>query len=154
EVGQYVGEIRLTCGSVAPRALERTGATRIGRSAVLLDEDVGAHLFHVAQAAQRHGDVEFLANDFQGFGNPGLAEGTKAVNVCSTDEDAFGAERQGLDNVLPGPYSAIHQNLDPVTHRLGDGGQRRDRGGCTVELPAAMVRNDDGVGSAGDGKLG
>src|SRR5262245_27778917 len=121
---------------------------------VVLHEDIGAYLLHIAQTAERHGDIEFLADDVEGFGHTGLAQRAEAVDVGAADEDAFGAQRQSLDDVLSGANSTVHQDLDPAPHAAGDLRQCRYGRGGAVELAAAVVGDDDGIGTTADRKLG
>ena len=49
----------------AAAGVERMPAGKRRRaSGIVLDENIGAHLLHIAHAAERHGDIEFLADDF------------------------------------------------------------------------------------------
>src|SRR3954469_15380289 len=91
-----------------------------------LNEDVGAHQSHVAQAAQGHGDVKLLPNDIEALRDSSLPSSPETVQEGTPDEDALGAERQGLDDVLPGSDAPVHQDLDAVADSRRDGRERRD----------------------------
>jgi hypothetical protein len=89
-----------------------------------LNEDVGAHQSHVAQAAQGHGDVKLLPNDIEALRDPSLPSSPETIQEGTPDEDALGAERQGLDDILPGSDPPIHEDLDAVAD---SGRDRRKR---------------------------
>src|SRR3954465_13028353 len=77
-----------------------------------LNEDAGAHQSHVAQAAQGHGDVKLLPNDIEALRDPSLPSSAETVQEGTPNEDALGAERQGLDDILPGSDPPIHEDLN------------------------------------------
>ena len=57
------------------------------------------------------------------------------------------AEGERLDDVAAAPDAAVDEHLDPAVDRLDDLGQRVDRRRDAVELPAAVVRDDDPGGA-------
>src|SRR3982750_5061536 len=79
-----------------------------------LNEDVGAHQSHLAQAAQGHGDVQLLPNDIEALRDPSLPSSPETIQEGTPDEEALGAERHGLDDILPGSATPIHEALDAV----------------------------------------
>src|ERR671913_513080 len=79
-----------------------------------LNEDVGAHQSHVAQAAQGHGDIKLLPNDIKALRYPSLPSSPETVQEGTPNEDPLGAERQGLDDILPGSDTPIHEDFDAV----------------------------------------
>ena len=79
----------------------------------------------VAPAAERHRDVDLLADDLERAGDPGSAAGAEAVEEGAADVGALGAERQRLQHVLAGADAAVEVHLDAVADRVDDGGQRR-----------------------------
>src|SRR5215212_7911482 len=73
-----------------------------------LSQDVGAHQGHVAQAAQGHSHVKLPPNNVEALRDPGLPSSPETVQEGTPNEDALGAERQGLDDILPGSDTPIH----------------------------------------------
>src|SRR5438552_1964978 len=57
------------------------------------------------------------------------------------------AERDGFQHVLSRADAAIHPHLDALSDGLDDRRQRANRRRRTVELPAAMVGNDERIGA-------
>src|SRR3954449_8966744 len=104
-----------------------------------LNEDVGAHQSHVAQAAQGHGDVKLLPNDIEALRDPSLSSSPETVQEGTPDEDALGAERQGLDDILPGSDTPIHEDLNAVADSLCDSRERHDGRDGAVQLTPAVV---------------
>src|SRR3954453_10267770 len=92
-----------------------------------LNEDVAAHQSHVAQATQGHGDVKLLPNDVEALRYPSLSSSPETVQEGTPDEDALGTKRQGLDDILPGSDTPIHEDLDAVADSGRDRRERRDR---------------------------
>src|SRR3954453_11361698 len=90
------------------------------------NEDAGAHQSHVAQATQGHGDVKLLPNDVEALRDPGFPSSSETVQEGAPDKDALGAERQGLDDILPGSDPPIHEDLDAVADSGRDRWERHD----------------------------
>ena len=76
-----------------------------------------------------------------------LAADGEAPERRAADEHGAGAERERLDDVGAAADAAVDEHLDPTVDRLDDLGQRVDRRGDAVELPAAVVRDDDPGGA-------
>src|SRR4051794_216441 len=51
-------------------------------------------------AAQPHGDAEFVADDVDRLGDAGLAAGAEAVGEGAADHAGFGAEGEGAHHIL------------------------------------------------------
>ena len=132
------------------RLLVRAGIESPGS----LNEDVGAHQSHIAQATQGHGDVKLLPNDIEALRDPSLPSSAETVQEGTPDEDALGAERQGLDDILPGSDPPIHEDLDAVADSGRDGRERHDGRNGAVQLTPAVVRDNQGLGAACRGHLG
>ena len=106
--------------------------------AITLSVDVA----DVAHAAERHGDVELLAENLDRLGDAGFAAGAEAVDVGAADHAGARAERERAQHVLPGADAAVEHDLDLDAHRLDDLRQRRDRRRRAVELAAAVIGDD------------
>ncbi len=98
-------------------------------------------------AGERHGDIQFLGDDFDRPGDARLAAGAQTEDVGAADEAAFGAERQRAHHVLARADAAIEHEFDLRAHCIGNFGQHRDRRRRAVELPAAVIGDDDGGGT-------
>src|SRR5215217_8998927 len=125
-----------------------------GRPPGSLNEDVGAHQSHVAQATQGHGDVKLLPDDIEALRDPSLPSSPETVQEGTPNEDALGAERQGLDDILPGSDPPIHEDLDAVADSGRDSRERRDGRHGAVQLTPAVVRDNQRLGAACRGYLG
>jgi len=85
------------------------------------------------------------------------AAGGKAPDHGTADEDCPRAEGERDRDVRSAPDPAVHQDLDPIADGLCDLRERVQRGDRPVELPSAVVRDDDGVAAVvgrEDGVLG
>ena len=60
-------------------------------------------------------------------------------------QDCARAEAKRLEDIKSPPHAGVEVYLQSVADRFGDGGECLDAGGCAVELPAAVVRDDDAV---------
>ena len=58
-------------------------------------------------------------------------------------EHRVSTERDRLDDVSTATNASVHQHHDAIGDRLDDFGQRVQRRGDPVELPTAVVRDDD-----------
>src|SRR3569833_1002573 len=115
---------------------------------------VEADVADVALAHQRHGGVGLLADDFEGTNDTDITAGTEAEGHDAPDEGALGAEREGLEQILAGADAAIHQHFGLVADGIDDLGQDANGGGRAIELAAAVVGHDNGIGAVVDGELG
>src|SRR4051794_30215944 len=95
--------------------------------------------------------VDVATDQLQHVRQAGLARGRERHEPRATDEAGAGAERAGLDDVLPAPYAAVEQHLGAVADRLDDARQRIERRRRAVELAATVVRDVDGVRATTDG---
>ena len=68
------------------------------------------------------------AQDLEHVGDAGLAVGGQAPEVGAADHHRAGAERERLDDVAAAADAAVEQDLDLAADRVGDRGQRADRG--------------------------
>ena len=70
-------------------------------------------------AAQRHGEIQLLADDLERLRNASLAHRAEAVREGTSDVHAPGAERDRLQHILAGADAAIHVHFDSIADRLG-----------------------------------
>ena len=96
-------------------------------------------------AAQAHGTVEFAAIDVEHMLDPGLACNGKTPQMRPCHQAGGGAKRQRFENIGAAPDPAIDQNRNAAVDRFDDARKRADARGRAVELPAAMIGNDDAV---------
>src|ERR1700722_17854854 len=101
-----------------------------------------------SHAGQRHGHVEFVAQDIDRAAYPGLASGAETVDVSSSTETSTRTERQRAHNVLSAANSAIKENLDRGADGVRDLRQHRNGRWRPVELSAAVVGNNNRSGAA------
>ena len=73
----------------------------------------------------------------------GLAVDGEAPERRAAGEHGARAEGERLDDVRAAADAAVDEHLDAAVDRLDDLGQRVDRRRDAVELPAAVVRDDD-----------
>ncbi len=85
---------------------------------------------------------------------PLLAARGQGVDPRAADQAAAGAEGHGPHHVGAGADAAVHQHRQAVAHRIGDGRKRLDRGQRPVELPPAVVGDDQAVGADLDALAG
>src|SRR5690606_14035885 len=76
-----------------------------------------------------------------------LAPGAEAVEERTADEGALRTKAERLEHVLAGANTAVDVDFDAVADRIDDLRQHRDRRRRAVELAAAMVGDDDRVGT-------
>ncbi len=76
-----------------------------------------------------------------------LPAGGEAVGVGAADEDGPGAEAERLDDVAAAADAAVDEDFGAVADRVEHLRQHAQRRGDAVQLPAAMVGDDDAVGS-------
>ena len=86
-------------------------------------------------------------DDFQALGHTGLAHGPQAIQEGAADVHAACAQRPGAQHVLAGAHTAVHVHLDLAAHGLNDGRQRLDARLRAIELAAAVVGDDQRVGT-------
>src|SRR6185312_13105376 len=102
---------------------------------------------------QGQAKVDLCAEDLDHPPRSGLPADGEAVEVRPPDQARLRAECQRLHDIGSSAYAAVEEHLRPATDRfydLGEDGHARRR---AVELPAAVVGDDDPVDPAGDGFL-
>ena len=82
---------------------------------------------------------------------PAAASGYK---IEASDADGLGAERQRLQDVRSALDAAVHDHVDPIADGIDDFGQLIERRARAVELPAAVVGQDDAGAADLGGALG
>jgi len=90
-------------------------------------------------------------DDFQRFANACFAQGAQAVNKGAADVDAARTQGTGLEHVLPAAHTAVHVNFNVLAHGFNNAGQGADAAFSAIELAAAVVGDDQRVGSCVDG---
>src|SRR2546428_2972516 len=73
---------------------------------------------HAAHPAERHGDVELLAEHLDRLGDAGLAAGAEAIDIGAADHAGARAERERAHHVLPGADAAVEHHLDLLADRV------------------------------------
>ena len=143
---------RLALCGTAGRAGAVVGpeAKAAGGSCVFTDEALvdGAE-FGLAREA--HGELEFGGEHPEYALDSGLAEGGEAPERWAADEDGFGAEGEGFQDVAAAADAAIHQDGDLAGDGFDYVGEGVEGADDAVELAAAVVGDDDAGGTALDG---
>src|SRR4051812_24887148 len=70
-------------------------------------QDGAIHVLDAGTAADRHRDVELLADHLQGHGDAAFAIRAEAIEERAADERALSAERHGLQHVLARADAAV-----------------------------------------------
>src|SRR5215217_6809428 len=131
--------IRSTGWSVPYR---RTAHPGRGRSAT----DVGARDAARAGCSQQcQRDLELLAQDRERALDTGLAGNRQRPERRPAQQHAASAERERDRDVQPPPDAAVDPDLDAAAYRVGNLLERVDRRRHAIELPSAVVGDDDGV---------
>src|SRR4051794_2051368 len=72
----------------------------------------GACVLDVADAGERHGDVELLLHHLQRLRHAGLALRAEPVDERAADHRRLGAERERLEEALPAADAAVEPDVD------------------------------------------
>ena len=89
------------------------------------------------------GDGELLPEQLQHVAGEGLAAGGEAEERKAPGEHGARPESERRRDVAAPPDAAVEEHLDPVSNRVDDRRQRLQRRHHSVELPAAVIRDDD-----------
>src|SRR5262249_23732374 len=129
-----------------PRAetIDVAGAPRF---TLPLRNDAAVDLAHAFYPAQRHGHVELARENVDRGGDSCLASRAEAIDVGASDHARARAAAERAHHVLPGADAAVDHHLDHVAHCVHHLRQCRDRGGRPVELPAAVIGDDERAGA-------
>ena len=84
-----------------------------------------AELGDVAAAEQAQNPVDFNTEDFECARGSGFTRSRDAEQRCTSDQNAFGTERQSLDDIGASPEAAI-DHYDGIAGGVDDLGQRLD----------------------------
>src|SRR5256885_894579 len=105
-------------------------------------------------AEEAEGAVDAFAEDLEGTGGAGFAGSAETVSVSAADEHGAGTEAKGFDDVRAAADSAVEQDFRLASDGGDDFRKHAKRRGDSVELAAAVIRNDDGGGANVDGAAG
>jgi hypothetical protein len=73
------------------------------------------------------GGVDAAAENVENVLDARLAIGREPPEIGASDHHGAGTERQRLDDVAAAPDATVEDDLDLVSDRLGDGGERSGR---------------------------
>ena len=96
-------------------------------------------------AAESERELDLVAEELEHPARAGFPVAGKAPERRTAGQDRARTERERLDDVRPSPDAAVHVDLDPAGDGLDDLRQQLGRRRDGVELPAAVVRDDDRV---------
>ena len=102
-------------------------------------QHIASHGADVGMAAEGHGGVEFLGEDFEATGHARFAESTQAVEMRAADHRATCAEGDGLEHVLTAANAAVQPEFDLIADGVRNGGQHFDGRQCAVQLAATVI---------------
>src|SRR5712691_11905533 len=98
-----------------------TGLERVQAAHVLsLRDDASVDVAHAGHAAERHGDVELLAENLDRLGDAGFPARAQPIDVGAADHAGARAMGERAHHVLPGADTAVEHQLDLGAHRLDD----------------------------------
>ena len=117
-------------------------------------DDAAVELVDGGDAEERHAAAGFVAEDAEGVIDAGFTGSGEAVEVGAADHAGVCAEGKRFDDVCAAADAAVEDDFGPAADGVDDGGQGVDRGGCLVELAAAVVGDDDGADAHVDGADG
>ena len=104
-----------------------------------------AHGFEVMRTQKPHDAVDLAAVDLQHLCHAGLARHGQAPELRARDQHRVRPQHEGLDDIGAAPDAAVHQHGHTALHGVDDRRQRFQRTRSTVELPAAVVGDDEPV---------
>ena len=80
-------------------------------------------------------------------GRAGAAGCSQPIRVGTTHKHGSRTETQGFDDVAAAPDTAIEKNFEPSTRRGHNFRQHTQRGRDAIQLAAAVIGDDDGIGA-------
>ena len=86
-------------------------------------------------------------NNLQCFFYTRLAHGAKAVQKSATNVRALCAQCASLQHILTAANATIHVNFNLFAHGIHNGGQGLNAALSAVELTAAVVAHNHGIGT-------
>src|SRR5689334_25246349 len=84
--------------------------------------------------------------------HPGLAASRERISPGPAEQDKIGSETEHSHHVEAGAHPAVGEYLRSTRDRIGNCGQGPSRRADSVELAAAVIGNDDPVGTARSGR--
>src|SRR6187397_1484785 len=96
-----------------------------------------------ATAEQRERVLGLLAQDLEHLRDSLRAAPCEPVHRGPTDENRTGAECECHDDVRPTAYATVDEDLGSISDCVDDLRERLERRDRAVELPPAVVRDDD-----------
>ena len=124
---------------------------------IQLPHDIRRDMGQIADAGDHHGIHELAFERIQEEFDPFGPTADSSDGSRSADEDGVGTEGQHLEDVFAVTDTAIDENGDPPFDSCGDIRQDIGRTGHAVEDAAAVVADDDALGTGfgtGDGFFG
>ncbi len=136
------------------RPRRKPGALLLGVYGLKAVEHGAVDVRDAVGAAHGHGVAE-LRLELVHVGLDALgAAAVDHVDEGPADQNAVGAQSQGLEHVHAGADAAVHQDGQLAAHRVHDAGQDLGGGGALVQHPAAVVGDHDALGAGHQGLLG
>ena len=107
--------------------------------------------FDGGAAEEAEGAVHAFAEDLEGAGGAGFAGSAETISISAADEHGAGTEAKGFDDVGAAADATVEQDFGLASYGGDDFRKHAERRGNSVELTAAVIRNDDAGGSLVDG---
>src|SRR6266496_907218 len=128
-----------------PRRGSARDALRGTHGRIRLDQPARVELADVVAPHQHQRAAELAAEDFEHPRDAVAAGDREPVHERPPDEDGTRAEAQRLDDVGAAADAAVEQHLGAAGDGVRDLRQHVERPDARLELPAAVVRDDDAV---------
>ena len=135
-------------GPVAPEVGRASGELSVGGAGSRGEPHaLGCQVSDAGRTEQAHGPCDLARKDFGRPVHAPLTAGHEPVEVGASDQDEISAERHADDNVRTVGHARVDPDLGPVPdlgHHFREEPQRHWR---TVELPSAVVGQQNHVGA-------
>ena len=105
-------------------------------------------------AAHLHGVLQLVLELVRVYLHALRAAAVDHGDEGAADEHAVSPQRQSLEHVQTRADAAVHEDLHPAAHGVGDGGQHLRGGGALVQHTAAVVGHHDAGGAGLHGLAG
>lgn len=102
-------------------------------------------------AREAHGELELGGEHPEDTLDAGLSEGGKAPERGASDEDGFGTEGEGFQDIAAAADATVHEDRDFAGDGFDGVGEGVESADDAVELAAAVVGYNDTGGTALDG---
>ena len=110
-------------------------------------QNVDVDILNAGLAREREAYLEFSADDLQHGRHPCLAQRRERIEERLADQAGSRPAGEGFQHVLPRQNPAVKQHLAAVLHCCNDFRKHGDGRRSAVQLPSAMIGDDDRIGA-------